>query len=1045
MCAATVEHYSLDKRATSESSSIYQTRFANVTWDNENWRLTTTDLDQGHYQSRITVANGYHGINVAALGPFFEVDTPVNGDNINGWPLHQRRQTFATVGGFFDSQPDLNSSNFDWLKQYGWDSAISGIPHWGGILVDLGDAVLNAGSNKSTISNFSSTSDMAQGLMNWQYTWSPSGHGSFNITYQMFAHKLNVTQGFVSLNITAQRDTNMTIVNVLNGDCAVRTTPGQKGIDGGIIYTSVQPDGIKNVTAFVYAGMEIDGAQVLATQQGNWNKSYIGGNQSSIATGINVTLQAGETATFIKYVGIASTDGYPQPQAVARNAALSGRSNGYDAALSSHVAEWSQVFHKGTVDDFSYPENGTLPNDDYIIEAQITAIANPYYLLSNTVSQNALIASGNATINSHSISVSGLGSDSYAGQVFWDAEVWMQPGLVAAFPFAGRQIANYRVARYEQAKANTKTAYQSSQNKTYISPDAAIYPWTSGRFGNCTGTGPCFDYEYHINGDIGLEFTNYWVTSGDTEYFKDELFPIYKSLATLYSNLLEKNGSHWSLTNITDPDEYAGYVDNGGFTQPLVAEMLNNANAFSAMFNQSQNSTWTTQAQNILIDRNEDANIILEFSGMNGTIVVKQADVVLVTYPLSYTGENYSATDSLSDLDYYAAKQSIDGPGMTYAIFSIIANQVSPSGCSSYTYQQYSSQPYMRGPWFQFSEQLIDDASENGGTDPAYPFLTGHGGANQVILFGYLGLRLVPDGLLHIDPSLPPQIPQLRYRTFYWQGWPISAFSNQTHTTLTRNASIAGDQGAFPNATFASSPISVAVGAIGGNRTNYSLPPNGSITITNRQIGLNKTTPGNLAQCQAVTSTSSYLPGQFPIAAVDGASSTKWQPTFANETANITVNLPVGHKVVGFTFDWAQAPPYNYSIAFHNNSDSSDAVTVSHNDSVGVSSSIDTATANNIMALSSNTTVVQINETLYTSRYATLSIWGSHSNGTLTAKNMSGDGATVAEWNILVQDELEKRSFEGNLVGINDALVREQLGKLGRYSRATRMRMGLPA
>jgi hypothetical protein len=75
---------------------------------------------------------------------------------------------------------------------------------------------------------------------------------------------------------------------------------------------------------------------------------------------------------------------------------------------------------------------------------------------------------------------------------------------------------------------------------------------------------------------------------------------------------------------------------------------------------------------------------------------------------------------------------------MTYAIFSIVANEVSPSGCSSYTYQQYSEQPYARAPWFQFSEQLLDDYTANGGTHPAYPFLTGHGGANQVVLFGYL-------------------------------------------------------------------------------------------------------------------------------------------------------------------------------------------------------------------------------------------------------------------------------------------------------------------
>lgn len=117
------------KRRQNSVQQVYSTRFDGVTWDQSNWRLTTTTLDQGHYQARMTVANGYHGINVANLGPFFEVDTAVDGDDVNGWPLFGRRQTFATVGGFWDSQPTTNGSNFPWLYQYGWDTAISGIPH----------------------------------------------------------------------------------------------------------------------------------------------------------------------------------------------------------------------------------------------------------------------------------------------------------------------------------------------------------------------------------------------------------------------------------------------------------------------------------------------------------------------------------------------------------------------------------------------------------------------------------------------------------------------------------------------------------------------------------------------------------------------------------------------------------------------------------------------------------------------------------------------------------------------------------------------------
>lgn len=46
---------------------------------------------------------------------------------------------------------------------------------------------------------------------------------------------------------------------------------------------------------------------------------------------------------------------------------------------------------------------------------------------------------------------------------------------------------------------------------------------------------------------------NEWVTSGDTKFFKENHFPIYDSVATLFTDLMVQNGSSWTLTNMTDP------------------------------------------------------------------------------------------------------------------------------------------------------------------------------------------------------------------------------------------------------------------------------------------------------------------------------------------------------------------------------------------------------------------------------------------------------------------------------------------------------------
>lgn len=551
------------RRSTASSlSSVYDTRFPGVTWDSSAWQVQTTNLDQGHYQSRMAIANGYLGINVAALGPFFETDVPVYGDNINGWPLFSQRQTFATISGFFDSQPTTNSTNFLWLDQYGGESVISGVPHWGGLVVDLGNGeYLDASADNDTITHFKSTLDAKAGVTTWEFTWSPVKSGvAFEVSYVAFAHKLYVNQAVVQLQITPSKDCNVSIVNVLDGTSAVRTDFVKKGTDGAQIYTSVRPNGVNNVTAYLYATMQGSAEVDVSSLKLVSDKHYIGSNDSSIAQAANAHLKAGHTTVVSKFVGGASSDGFKDPQAVAKSASLKALATGFHRSLISHVTEWATVFPEDSVDDYAFPENGTLLADQFIIESAVTAVLNPYYLLQNTIGRNALAFANNAPIDTNSISVGGLSSDSYAGLIFWDAEIWMQPGLAASHPQAVKQIAKYRVERLIQAKQNAQTSYQSSRNDTTFSENAAVFPWTSGRYGNCTGTGPCFDYEYHINGDIAQEFANYWVVSGDTEFFKDSLFPVYDSIATFYSELLVKNGSFYVLNNMTDPDEYA----NGG-------------------------------------------------------------------------------------------------------------------------------------------------------------------------------------------------------------------------------------------------------------------------------------------------------------------------------------------------------------------------------------------------------------------------------------------------------------------------------------------------
>ena len=634
---ALVRPNSTPRRQSGHESSSYDTRFPGVRWDNDNWQLSTTTFDPGHYQSRMSSANGYLGINVAASGPFFEADVPVAGDDINGWPLFNRRQTFATMSGFFDLQPTTNGTNYPWLNQLGGESVISGVPHWAGIIVVLENGrYLDATVNPTAISNFSSSMDIRRGLSTWRYTWTPEDSQglSFNIQYKLFTNKLFVNQAVVQLQIQPSEDCNASVVNLLDGRSAVRTGFVGSGADGRQIYTAVHPDGVQNVTAYIYAGMEATAEVDMSTLTLISGEPYVGANDSTIAQAARASLKAGSTTTVTKYIGGATSDGFTDPQGLAKNASLAAMAMGYDQALIYSAAEWAIVMPTDSVDSYAYPENGTLPSDPNIIEAAIMAVVNPYYLLMNTVSADAHAMLNDAPINVNSISVCGLSSDCYAGLIFWDAEIWMQPGLVVSHPWAAKQIANYRVAKYGQALANVKTAYISSKNETVFSENAAVYPWTSGRYGNCTGTGPCFDYEYHINADIVLEFVNYWVATGDTEYLERELFPIMGSISAFFSDVMVKNGSRYALTNMTDPvrllliyhtycghfannrqDEYANNVDNGGFTMPAISNTLLSYNNFRELFGMQRIALYDEQAENVLVSRDPSTDITLEYTG----------------------------------------------------------------------------------------------------------------------------------------------------------------------------------------------------------------------------------------------------------------------------------------------------------------------------------------------------------------------------------------------------------------------------------------------
>lgn len=98
-----------------------------------------------------------------------------------------------------------------------------------------------------------------------------------------------------------------------------------------------------------------------------------------------------------------------------------------------------------------------------------------------------------------------------------------------------------------------------------------------------------------------------------------------------------------------------------------------------------------------------------------------------------------------------------------------------------------ASQPYSREPFYQFSEQTNDVYNENGGTNPAFTFLTGHGGFLQTFTNGFSGFRPRLDAF-YLDPSLPPQLPELTMKGMHWKDSLFDVTIKLDGTTVTRRS-----------------------------------------------------------------------------------------------------------------------------------------------------------------------------------------------------------------------------------------------------------------
>ncbi|MDX3229849.1 glycosyl hydrolase family 65 protein [Streptomyces sp. ME19-01-6] len=811
----------------------------------DGWALSATRIDPDSGFDAF-VGNGYLGQRVAPHGAGYAATGAKT-----GWPLFTPRYDGSFVAGLYARGPGTTEGR----------QVAAALPTWTALDVTTGGPgaqTYSSATPTGRISHYRQTLHLRCGLVRTSLTWTASDGRATDLVYDVLADRVRAHVGAVRLRMTPRWSGEATVTDRIDGRGARRISQ-----TGGSGYSY---EGRTMDVAFRTDGTGIDGAVASTLLPG----AGVGDERPHTARPVR-DLSARQTVTFpvergrsyelAKYVGVDTALTARTPRAAARAAARQAAERGWSALLAGHAAAWERLWRADI--EVAGRKQGELRQ--WVRSAQ-------YGLLSATRAGAR-----------DSISPTGLSSDNYAGLIFWDADTWMYPSLLAAHPELARTVVEYRYRTRAAARANARG----------LGHPGLFYGWTSASEGDLWSE--CHSWEpphcrtqNHLQSDIALAAWQYYLATGDAEWLRGRGWPVLKGIAEFWAGRATRNGDgSYSVKDVAGPDEYSNGVDDAVFTNAGAATALRAAARAAHVLGEPAPAEWTRIAAGLRIPYDEKRQVFWQYEGYDGSLI-KQADTVLLMYPLEWP---MSARAAANTLDYYAARTDPDGPAMTDSVHAIDAAGIGEPGCAAYTYLLRAIKPFVRGPFALFSEargQKAGAADPLSGS-PAQDFLTGKGGFLQIFAYGLTGMRMREDRV-RLDPMLPPQLAAgVTLRGLRWQGrtYDVAIGAHETVVRLTGGA-----------------PFTVETPE--GDRLVSAGAP---AVLKTRRPDLVPT--DNLARCRAATA-SSEEPGMYAGAALDGSAATAWVPD--GTAGTLTADLGRTLRIAEVMPEWTATRPVSYAV-----------------------------------------------------------------------------------------------------------------------------------
>lgn len=405
-----------------------------------------------------------------------------------------------------------------------------------------------------------------------------------------------------------------------------------------------------------------------------------------------------------------------------------------------------------------------------------------------------MLICGNPWDSRASIPARTLSGEGYRGHIFWDTEIFMLPFFIYTQPEIAKNFLYYRYRTLPAARRNAREAgykgalfsWESADTGKEVTPE-----WHRDLDGKVIRihTG---QLEHHIVADIAYAINSYYIVTDDEKFMLDAGLEILFECARFWASRVKysKGRDAYSIKKVIGPDEFHVNINDNAFTNVMArwnlvraTQLYRNYEAwgikrFKKMvkrinLREGEIRNWA-RISNRIVTPSTKNGVIEAFSGffdrkylpieelddnlmpmlpkhvplrqIKRTQFVKQADTLMIfhlfpgSYPLSQRRKNF----------IYYDRRTLHKSSLSPSMHALTGWEAG----------------FREKAFHYFIFSLYGDLEDKHGNTTQGIHAASLGGNWQVVFHAFAGIRVI-DGILTINPSLPPGVNALRLKTRY--------------------------------------------------------------------------------------------------------------------------------------------------------------------------------------------------------------------------------------------------------------------------------------